>query len=62
MSPHPDATADLELTRLEVLQAYKQRFGRNPDFNCSPFGMDEVTRYHTDVSGFDVPDIHRQAR
>ncbi len=53
---------DAELLRLETQRAYKMRFGRDPEFNFSPFSADAVTRYDTDVTASDVPMIHRQVR
>jgi hypothetical protein len=62
MNPSNDASAEQDLLRLEVLRSYKMRFGRDPDFNISPFSTDAVTRYHTNVSDTDIPTIHRLVR
>jgi hypothetical protein len=51
-----------ELTRLELLRAYKERLVKGGDVNLSPFALDRVIRYDSDVGHYDVPDIHRDAR
>jgi hypothetical protein len=51
-----------ELTRLEILQAYKQHLARQGDINLSPFAPDRVIRYDCNVEPYDVPDIHRGVR
>jgi hypothetical protein len=62
MSDTATPLASPELLRLEVLRAYKSRLSRGGDLNLSPFGTDEVVRYHTDVTSLDVPAIHRGVR
>ena len=51
-----------ELTRLEVLRAFKKHLVRKADVNLSPFTEDRVVRYHADVADCDVPDIHQDVR
>jgi hypothetical protein len=51
-----------ELTRLEILRAFKMRLGKNPERNISPFAKDRVIRYFTDVQECDVPAIHQEVR
>jgi hypothetical protein len=51
-----------ELTRLELLHALKKHFGDNARANRSPFAESRVVRYDTDVSPWDVPAIHGEAR
>jgi hypothetical protein len=51
-----------ELTRLELLRSYKERLVKGGDVNLSPFALDRVVRYDSDVGLYDVPDIHREAR
>ena len=51
-----------ELTRLETLRAFKERLVQGGDVNLSPFALDRVIRYDSDVGRYDVPDIHRDAR
>lgn len=59
----PDAHGpSAELTRLELLRAYKERLVKGGDVNLSPFALDRVIRYDSDVGSYDVPDIHREAR
>jgi len=52
----------LELTRLEILRAYKKHMVRKEDVNVSPFTEDRVIRYRADVQDCDVPDIHQEVR
>jgi hypothetical protein len=59
----PDAFPDKdELTRLELLHAFKKHFGGGPNGNWSPFSEGRVVRYDTDVQPWDVPEIHHQVR
>jgi hypothetical protein len=51
-----------ELTRLEILRAYKKHFGRDAGVNVSPFTEDRIIRYDSDVQAADVPDIHGRVR
>jgi hypothetical protein len=62
MSSSAESHPSPELLHLEVIRAFKQRFGKDPRFNVTPFGEDGIVRYHTDVSGYDVPAIHHQVR
>jgi hypothetical protein len=55
------APAD-ELNRLELLQTYKERLVKGGDVNLSPFVLDRMIRYDSDVRRYDVPDIHREVR
>lgn len=56
-APHSE-----ELTRLEILRAFKKHFAGDRKTNRSPFAEDRVVRYHTDVTAWDVPEIHRHVR
>jgi hypothetical protein len=58
----PAAAPANELSRLELLRAYKERLVKGGEVNLSPFALDRVIRYDSDVDRFDVPDIHRDAR
>src|ERR1700724_1569429 len=51
-----------ELTRLEILRAFKKHFAGKGDQNVSPFADDQVVRYSTDVPPLDVPEIHKEVR
>jgi hypothetical protein len=51
-----------ELTRLEILRAFKKHFAGDGEVNRSPFGDDLIIRYHTDVAALDVPEIHHEVR
>src|SRR5437899_1244395 len=51
-----------ELTRLEILQAFKKHLSRKEEVNVSPFTEDRVIRYDTPVDAYDIPDIHRKVR
>jgi hypothetical protein len=52
-----------ELARLEILRKFKRHFGgKDENRNISPFTLDRVIRYSTDVRDCDVPEIHREAR
>jgi hypothetical protein len=53
---------DAELARLEVLHAYKRRFGGDGRVNRSPFEQGQIVRYLDDVRAQDVPEIHQQVR
>jgi hypothetical protein len=51
-----------ELSRLEILRAFKARLGENRERNVSPFAKDRVICYHTGVQDCDVPAIHHEVR
>jgi hypothetical protein len=50
------------LSHLEVLRAYKAHFGRDERKNLSPFALDQVVGYATDIGTRDVPEIHAAVR
>jgi hypothetical protein len=58
----PATSSPDDLTRLEILRAYKRQFGRHGDVNVSPFADGRVVRYHSDVRTLDVPEIHQEVR
>ena len=62
MTPTPAPAPADDLTRLELLRAYKERLVRGGDVNLSPFALDRMIRYDSDVRRYDVPDIHRGVR
>jgi hypothetical protein len=62
MSPTTTLPQSEELTRLEILRAFKKHFAGKGDHNISPFAEDRVVRYRTDVSALDVPEIHQDVR
>jgi hypothetical protein len=51
-----------ELTRLEILRAFKKQFAGDGKRNHCPFEEDRVVRYHTRVQEWDVPEIHHEVR
>jgi hypothetical protein len=57
-----NAAQNGDLTRLEILRAFKRRFAPNDQSNHSPFEMDRVVRYDTKVLAYDVPQIHQETR
>jgi hypothetical protein len=61
LSPSINAAHEEELARLEILRAYKQQFAGDGTANRSPFS-ERVVRYETDVTAWDVPEIHRPVR
>lgn len=62
MTPATAPSPAGELTRLELLRAFKERLVRGSDVNLSPFALDRVIRYDSDVDCYDVPEIHREVR
>jgi hypothetical protein len=51
-----------DLTRLEILRAFKKHFGGDGQANRSPFADDRVVRYGTEILPLDVPEIHQLVR
>src|SRR4051812_21228159 len=51
-----------ELSRLEILRAFKKQFAGDGKVNRSPFGDGQVVRYHEDVLPWDIPEIHHEVR
>ncbi|MCE9534013.1 MAG: hypothetical protein K8T89_23255 [Planctomycetes bacterium] len=61
-APPSDTLHQDELTRLEILRAYKKLFGGDGTANRSPFSEHRIVRYDTDIEPWDVPDIYKEAR
>src|SRR5579859_217644 len=61
MSQEPIPQSE-ELTRLEILRAFKKHFAGDGEGNRSPFEEGRVVQYQTVIDAWDVPEIHHAVR